>query len=143
MIQPINVLLVEDNPADAELLAEVMGRDKLHIALHVEADGIAALQYLRTAGAGRDHARPDLIILDLNLPLKDGRELLHDIKTDPALRLIPVVVLTSSEAESDVAKTYDLGASAYVAKPLDFAGFARVVKSLEEFWFTVVRLPPK
>jgi CheY-like chemotaxis protein len=139
--EPVDILLVEDNPGDARLMKEALAEAKIRNRLHLVADGVEALAYLRRqdpfAGAGR----PDLILLDLNLPGKDGREVLAEIKGDQGLRRIPVVILTTSRAESDIARAYDLHANAYVTKPLDIEQFITVVKSIEEFWLTIVKLP--
>jgi len=137
------VLLVEDDPGDAELTREVLRDTKMLIALNVVEDGAKAMQYLRREGPYGDAAPPDLILLDLNLPKKDGREVLAEIKGDPELRHLPVVILTTSSAEEDVLKSYDLGANCYVSKPVGLAQFSKVVQSVEQFWLTVVKLPPR
>lgn len=142
MLRQFHVLLVEDNPADADLTRESLSSDKLHLQLSVVGDGIAALDFLSQRGAYADASLPDLIVLDLNLPRKDGREVLSEIKQDPQLRRIPVVVLTSSDAESDIVRSYDLGANCYVTKPLNLEAFQTIVSSIEEFWFTIAKLPP-
>ena len=141
--RPIEVLLVEDNPGDVRLTREALKEGKVCNNLNVAADGIEALAYLRREGTHAGSARPDLILLDLNLPRMDGREVLEVIKADPALRNIPVVVLTSSQAERDIVRAYDLRANCYVSKPVDFDQFIIVVKSIEDFWFTIVKLPPE
>lgn len=141
MTDRIKILLVEDNPADVELTRENLEACKLLHELTVVTDGVEALAYLRREGKYADTARPDLILLDLNLPRMDGRELLAKIKTEPVLRRIPVVVLTSSTAERDIVASYDLHASAYVVKPVDLSGFADIVRAIEGFWFSVVRFP--
>lgn len=138
----IEILLVEDNPADVDLTRETLEMAKLRNRLYVARDGVEALELLRGEGERTAPIRPDLILLDLNLPRKDGREVLADLKQDPELRSIPVVVLTSSAAERDVVKTYDLGANCYITKPVDLDQFASVVKAIEDFWFVVVKLPP-
>jgi len=138
---PIDILLVEDNPADAELTREALADSKLLSRLHVVRDGVEALAFLRGEGGHGGAPRPDLVLLDLNLPRKDGRAVLTEIKGDPVLRSIPVVVLTSSQAEQDVAKAYELNANCYVTKPVDLEQFLTIVRSIEQFWFTVVRLP--
>jgi len=138
----IEILLVEDNPAEVDLARETLELAKIHTNLHVAMDGVDAMRFLRQEGEFADKPRPDLVLLDLNLPRKDGREVLQDIKGDPELRSIPVVVLTSSTAERDVVKTYSLGANCYITKPVDLEQFSAVVKSIEDFWFVVVRLPP-
>jgi chemotaxis family two-component system response regulator Rcp1 len=139
--EPVDILLVEDNPGDARLMKEALAEAKIRNRLHLVADGLEALAYLRRqdpfAGAGR----PDLILLDLNLPGKDGREVLAEIKGDWDLRRIPVVILTTSRAESDIVRAYDLHADAYVTKPLDIEQFITVVKSIEDFWLAIVKLP--
>jgi chemotaxis family two-component system response regulator Rcp1 len=140
--QDLEVLLVEDNPGDIDLTREAMKEGKVAINLNVVQDGVDALAYLRNEGAHTEAPRPDLILLDLNLPLKDGREVLAEIKGDERLKTIPVVILTTSEAEMDILKTYGLGANCYITKPVGFPEFIKVVKSIEDFWFTIVRLPP-
>jgi two-component system, chemotaxis family, response regulator Rcp1 len=137
----VEILLVEDNPGDVLLTQKALLRGKVANRLTVAKDGEEAMAILRHAGGHQRSARPDLILLDLNLPKKDGREVLAEIKGDPDLRRIPVVVLTSSQAEEDVLRTYDLHASGYITKPVDMEQFAQVVKALEDFWFQVVRLP--
>jgi CheY-like chemotaxis protein len=141
-LKPIEILLVEDNPGDVELTREVLQDAKVRNRLHVVTDGVQALAFLRREGSYAQFCTPDLILLDLNLPRKDGREVLAEIKADPLLRRIPVVVLTTSEAEQDVLETYELHASCYVTKPVDLHQFIQVVKSIQEFWLTVVKLPP-
>jgi two-component system, chemotaxis family, response regulator Rcp1 len=141
--QPIEVLLVEDNPGDVRLTREALRDGKVHNNLSVVPDGVEALAFLRREGKYADAPRPDVILLDLNLPKKDGREVLEDIKADPALQRIPVVVLTSSEAERDIAQAYALHANCYITKPVDLDQFITVVKSIEDFWFTIVKLPPE
>ncbi|MBD3216437.1 MAG: response regulator [Candidatus Lokiarchaeota archaeon] len=143
MAEKIQLLLVEDNPADADLTREKLEESKILNDLHVVVDGIQAMAYLRCEGEYKQAAKPDLVLLDLNLPRKDGLEVLAEMKADPALRRIPVVVLTSSKAEEDVVKSYDLQASAYVSKPVDLVGFGEIVKGIEGFWFSVVRFPPE
>lgn len=140
--EPIEILLVEDNPGDVRLTREAFRTSKVANNLHVARDGVEALEMLHAAVSGEgEMPRPDLVFLDLKLPRKGGHEVLEEIKSDPDLRGIPVVVLTSSEAEEDVARSYDLQASAYVTKPVGLEGLRRVVKSIDDFWFTVVRLP--
>ena len=141
--EPIEVLLVEDNPGDVRLTREALRDGKVHNNLSVVPDGVEALAFLRREGKYADAPRPDVILLDLNLPKKDGREVLEDIKADPALQRIPVVVLTSSEAERDIAQAYALHANCYVTKPVDLDQFIHVVKSIEDFWFSIVKLPPE
>ncbi|BDV42041.1 two-component system response regulator [Geotalea uraniireducens] len=142
-MNPIEILLVEDNPGDIRLTVEVLKDAKVCNCLSVATDGIEALQFLRREGKYGEAPRPDLILLDLNLPRRDGRELLADIKDDPELRSIPVVVLTTSHAEQDILKSYELHANCYITKPVDLDQFARVVQSIEEFWFSIVKLPKK
>lgn len=139
----VEILLVEDDPADVELTKEGLKTAKMAINLYAVDDGIKALQYLRGEGPYSSAVRPDLILLDLNLPKKSGSEVLREIKSDPSLKSIPVVVLTTSDADTDIAKCYDLGANCYITKPVGFDAFIKVVNRLEEFWFTVVKIPPK
>ena len=141
--RPIEVLLVEDNPGDVRLTKEALKEGKVRNNLNVAVDGVEALAYLRREGKYAGSVRPDLILLDLNLPRMDGREVLEVIKADPALRNIPVVVLTSSQAEQDIVRAYDLHANCYITKPVDLDQFITVVKSIEDFWFTIVKLPPE
>lgn len=141
-LTPIDILLVEDNPADARLTSEAFHEAKVRNNIHVVSDGVEALAYLRREGAHKDAVRPDLILLDLNLPKRDGREVLADIKEDPDLRRIPVVILTTSEAEQDILKSYDLHANAFVTKPVGLDQFIDAIHAIEGFWLTVVRLPP-
>lgn len=140
-IRPIDILLVEDNAGDIDLAREALVTGKLHNALHVVQDGVAAMDFLRKEGKYVKAPRPDLIILDLNLPKKDGREVLAEIKQDEDLKRIPVVVLTTSRAEEDVLKSYNLHANCFIAKPIDLNQFLYVVKSIEEFWLSIVVLP--
>jgi two-component system, chemotaxis family, response regulator Rcp1 len=137
----IQVLLVEDNPGDVRLTKEALKEGKLLHELTVVGDGVDALSFLRKEGKYADALQPELILLDLNLPKKDGREVLAEIKADPQLRRIPVVVLTTSSAEEDILKIYDLHANCYITKPVDLEQFMRVVKSIEDFWISVVKLP--
>ena len=139
----VDVLLVEDDPGDVFLIREAFAHNKVHNALHVVSDGVAALDFLRRRGAYPEAPRPDLILLDLNLPLKDGREILAEIKADEDLRTIPIVVLTTSEADEDIARSYDLGANAYVTKPVDFDRFIEVVRKIDDFFVTVVKRSPR
>jgi two-component system, chemotaxis family, response regulator Rcp1 len=138
---PIQILMVEDNEGDVVLTIEALKEAKISNCVQVVRDGVEALAYLRQENEYAAVTRPDLILLDLNLPRKDGRQVLAEIKADPGLRPIPVVVLTSSNAEQDVAKSYDLHANCYIVKPVNFAGLMAVVKSIQEFWLTVVKLP--
>jgi CheY-like chemotaxis protein len=140
-MKPIKVLLVEDNAGDIRLTQEALKEGGLTIDLDVARDGMEAMSYLRRQGSYSEMPAPDLILLDLNLPKKDGREVLQEAKADPELRRIPIVVLTTSEAESDVAVTYGLHANCYIKKPVDVDQFIKIVKLLEEFWFTIVKLP--
>jgi len=137
----VEILLVEDNAGDVRLTCEALKDGKVSNNLRVVRDGVEALAYLRHEGKYAQAATPDLILLDLNLPKKDGREVLAAIKADPDLRRIPVVVLTTSEGEEDVLRAYSLNANCYITKPVDLDQFIRVVRSIESFWFTVVRLP--
>jgi CheY-like chemotaxis protein len=139
--QPIDVLLVEDDPGDVLLIREAFDFNKVHNNLNVVSDGEQALDYLRGTGEYTDRVRPDLVLLDLNLPRKDGREVLAEVKSDPDLRTIPIVVLTTSEAEEDVLKSYQLHANAYVTKPVDFERFVSIVRQIDDFFVSVVRLP--
>jgi two-component system, chemotaxis family, response regulator Rcp1 len=142
MTDPIEILLVEDNPGDVELTREALHDGKIHMNLSVVNDGVEALAFLRREGTYAGSPRPDLILLDLNLPKKDGRAVLAEIKEDRVLRNIPVVILTSSQAEQDIVRAYDLHANCYVTKPVDLDQFITIVRSIEQFWFTVVKLPP-
>ncbi len=137
----MNILLVEDNPADVGLVEEAFREGKLNYDLRVADDGVKALRFLRRQGEYADAPTPDLVLLDLNLPKKDGREVLHEMKTEPELRKIPVIVLTTSEDEADVHRVYELYGNCYLTKPVDIDDFLRKVRSIEEFWLTFVRLP--
>lgn len=139
--QPICILLVEDNPGDVRLTVEALKEGKVVNQLNVATDGVEALEFLRRKGKHAAAPRPDLILLDLNLPKKDGRELLAEIKSDPDLKRIPVVVLTTSMAEEDVVQTYDLHANCYITKPVELDRFLAIVKSIDDFWLTIVKLP--
>lgn len=139
--KPIEILLVEDNAADVRLTEEALKEGKVRNNLHVARDGMEALEFLRRQGKFKDATRPDLVLLDLNLPRRDGREVLAEIKNDADLKLIPVVVLTTSSAEADILKSYKLHANCYITKPVDLEQFVSVVKSIDDFWLTVVRLP--
>ena len=139
--RPIDILLVEDNPGDVRLTIEGLNEGKVRNNLHVAKDGVEALAFLRRQGKYADAIRPDLILLDLNLPRKDGREVLSEIKADDTLKTIPVVVLTTSRAEQDVLQSYQLQANCYITKPVDLEQFITVVKSIEDFWLTIVTLP--
>jgi CheY-like chemotaxis protein len=138
---PIEVLLVEDNPGDVRLTREALRDNKVHIHLSLVEDGVEAVTFLRREGKYANAPRPDLILLDLNLPRKDGREVLKEIKGDGDLKQIPVVILTTSTAEQDILRTYDFHANCYITKPVDFEQFLRVVKAIEDFWLIVVKLP--
>lgn len=138
---PIEILLVEDNAADVRLTREALKDAKVRNQLHVAADGVEAMAFLRREGRHAGAPRPDLVLLDLNLPKKDGREVLEEIKQDPGLQNIPVVILTTSQAEEDVLRSYQLRANAYVTKPVDLERFLEVVRSIESFWLEIVRLP--
>jgi CheY-like chemotaxis protein len=140
-IKPIEILMVEDNDGDVRLTKEALADAKVRNRVSTVSDGVEAIRYLRQEGDYSQAVRPDLILLDLNLPKKHGRDVLKEIKDDPSLRRIPVVVVTSSAAEEDIAKSYDLHANCYVTKPLDFHQFKKVVKSVEDFWMTIVKLP--
>ncbi len=138
----IEILLVEDDQGDVDLIKEALKESKFHNNLDVVEDGEEAMAFLRREGRFADATEPDLILLDLNLPKKDGREVLAEIKEDPALKRIPVVVLTTSEAEQDVVKSYDLHANCYITKPVDLDQFIKIVLSIQEFWLSIVKLPP-
>lgn len=139
----IEILLVEDNPGDVRLTQEALKEGKIHNHLNVASDGAKALDFLFRRGPYTDAPRPDLILLDLNLPKKDGREVLAEIKSEASLRSIPVVVLTTSQADEDVVKAYDLHVNCYITKPIDLAQFLNVVKAIEDFWLTIVKLPKR
>lgn len=141
LFRPVEILLVEDNIADIRLTREVLKDSKVRNNLHSVMDGVEALSFLNQKGRYENVPRPDLILLDLNLPKKDGREVLQEIKNDPELKRIPVVILTTSKAEQDILKSYNLHANCYITKPVDLDQFIIVVKSIEEFWFTIVKLP--
>lgn len=140
--RPVEILLVEDNPGDERLTREALKEGKVYSNLHWVKDGVEALEFLRRQGKYSSAPRPDIILLDLNLPKKDGREVLSVIKRDHELKQIPVVVLTTSKAEEDVLKSYELHANCYVTKPVDLEKFIHVVQSIDRFWLTVVTLPP-
>jgi two-component system, chemotaxis family, response regulator Rcp1 len=140
---PIEILLVEDNPGDVRLTIEALNEGRFANIINVAVDGFEAMAFLRREGKYANAPKPDLILLDLNLPKKNGREVLAEIKTDSHLKCIPVVILTSSQAEKDIVETYNLHANCYITKPVDFEQFIRVVRSIEDFWFVVVRLPPR
>ncbi len=138
---PVEILLVEDNPGDVRLTREALKEGKVYSNLHWAKDGVEALEFLRRQGKFADVPRPDIILLDLNLPKKDGREVLSEIKNDDDLKRIPVVILTTSKAEEDVLRSYQLHANCYVTKPVDLEKFIVVVQSIDRFWLTVVTLP--
>jgi len=140
---PINILLVEDNPGDIRLTQEVLKEGKVYNNLSIVENGIQAISFLKKENEYQDASTPDLILLDLNLPKKDGREVLFDIKNDPELKKIPVVVLTTSQAEEDILKVYDLNANCYISKPVDLGQFIDVIKSIENFWLSIVKLPTR
>jgi chemotaxis family two-component system response regulator Rcp1 len=139
--EPIEVLLVEDSPGDVRLTREAFKDAKVHINLHVASDGVEAMGFLWREGRHANAPRPDLILLDLNLPKKDGREVLAEIKDSPALKTIPVVILTTSASGTDIQQSYEFHANCYIAKPVDLDGFLKVVKSIDNFWLSVVKLP--
>jgi CheY-like chemotaxis protein len=139
---PVEILLVEDNPGDVRLTKEALKEGKVYNNLHWAKDGVEAMEFLRQEGKNAKAPRPDIILLDLNLPKKDGREVLASLKSDSRFKHIPVVILTTSEAEEDVLKSYELHANCYVTKPVDLEKFIQVVQSIDRFWLTVVTLPP-
>jgi CheY-like chemotaxis protein len=140
---PVEILLVEDNPGDVLLMEEALREGKLYNNLYVARNGDEALDFLYKRGNFRDAARPDLIMLDLNLPKKDGREVLAEVKRDPDLKKIPIVIITTSKSEEDIDKTYSMHANAYVTKPVGVREFFKVVQEIEDFWFSIVKLPTK
>ena len=142
-IMPIEVLLVEDNPGDAQLTRIALEDSKISIHLSVVEDGVEAMAFLRKEEKYSTAVHPDIVLLDLNLPRKDGREVLAEIKGDENLKRIPVVVLTTSQAEEDILKAYNLAANCYITKPVDFDQFVKIVQSIENFWFAIVKLPPE
>jgi two-component system, chemotaxis family, response regulator Rcp1 len=142
-VRPIEILMVEDNPGDVRLTVEALKDAKVANTLHVVEDGVAALDFLYRRGGHVEAPRPDLVLLDLNLPKKNGREVLEEIKEDLQLKMIPVVILTTSQAEEDVLRAYSLHANCYITKPVDFSQFIKIIRTIEEFWLTVVTLPPK
>jgi two-component system, chemotaxis family, response regulator Rcp1 len=141
-MQAIEILLVEDNPGDVRLTTEALKDSKMHNNLSVVEDGVEAMEFLRREGRYADSPRPDIILLDLNLPRKSGREVLEEIKNDETLKRIPVVVLTTSQDEQDILATYNLHANCYITKPVDLSRFITIVKNIENFWFSIVKLPP-
>ena len=140
---PIDILLVEDNPGDVDLAREALENSKVYNTLHVVTDGVEALDFLFRRGKHASAPRPDLIILDLNLPKKDGREVLAEIKDNPEVMHIPVVILTTSRDEEDILKAYKLHANCFITKPIDLHQFIKVVKTIEDFWLTIVKLPTR
>ena len=142
-MRAIEILLVEDNPGDVLLTKEAMKDAKVSNSLHVVGNGLEALEFLRREGRFQEAPTPDLVLLDLNLPRKNGREVLQEMKSEEGLRSIPVVVLTTSEAHRDIIESYNLQANCYIPKPVDFEQFRKVVASIEQFWFTLVKLPTK
>jgi chemotaxis family two-component system response regulator Rcp1 len=142
-VGPIDILLVEDNPGDARLAIEALKEGRADNKLHIVPDGVEAMGFLRREGRYAEAPRPHVILLDLNLPRKDGRQVLAEVKTDPDLKRIPVVVLTTSQADQDIAKSYDLHANCYITKPVDLDRFITVIRSIEDFWCSVVKLPPR
>jgi two-component system response regulator len=142
-VEPMKILLVEDSPSDTDLTREALEEGKVIHELFVVEDGIAAMQFLNREGGYADMPRPDIILLDLNLPKKDGREVLAEIKSDAELRRLPVIVLTTSAVEEDICSAYNNHANCYIIKPVNVDAFIRVVRSLEEFWLSFVRLPPR
>ncbi len=142
LVQPIEILLVEDSQGDADLARETLADSKVLNSLHVVSDGEEAMAFLQRTGKYARAPHPDLVLLDLNLPRKSGREVLAEMKADAKLRRIPVVVLTVSKAEEDILKAYDLHANCYITKPIDLFQFVKVVKAIEDFWLTIVKLPP-
>ncbi len=142
LITPIEILLIEDNPGDADLAREALEGSKVRNTLHVVGDGVEAMNFLRQAGTHASAPRPDLILLDLNLPRMDGREVLAEVKSDDDLKRIPVVILTTSSDEEDILRSYNLHANCYITKPIDLNQFIKVVRSIEDFWLCIVKLPP-
>jgi len=141
-VSPIQILLVEDSPGDVRLVMEALKNAEVANRLHVVSNGLDAMAFLQRQGKYSSAVRPDLVLLDLNLPKKNGRETLAEIKQDPQLRRIPVVIFTISKAEDDIIRAYDLNANCYITKPVDFEQFTAVIKSIENFWLTTVKLPP-
>lgn len=141
-IRPIEILLVDDNPGDIRLTQEALKESKVLNNIHIVEDGMEALEFLRKEGRFKNEITPDIILLDLNLPKRNGREVLTEIKNDELLKKIPVVILTISRAEEDILKSYELHANCYITKPVDMNQFIKIVRSIENFWFSIVRLPP-
>ena len=142
-VRPIEILLVEDNPGDVRLTREALKDAKVANTLHVVEDGVSALDFLHRRSPYVEAPRPDLVLLDLNLPRKNGREVLAEIKSEEKIRAIPVVILTTSQAEEDVLRAYNLHANCYITKPVDFTQFTTIVRTIEDFWLTIVTLPPR
>ena len=143
IFMPIEVLLIEDNPGDAQLTRIALEDSKMSVNLNVVEDGVEAIAFLQKQGQYTNAPHPDLVLLDLNLPRKDGRQVLSEMKADDALKRIPIVVLTTSGAEEDILNAYELNANCYITKPVDFDQFVKIVQSIENFWFTIVKLPPE
>jgi two-component system response regulator len=141
LVKPIEILLVEDNPGDADLTKAAMENSKIYVTMHVVGDGVEAMAFLRRTGKYADAPRPDIVLLDLNLPKKDGKEVLAEMKADQDLKRIPVVVLTISKDEEDILKSYNLHANCYITKPIDLSQFVKVVQAIEDFWLSIVKLP--
>lgn len=142
-LKVIDILVVEDNTGDARLIKEVLNDNKVFSSFYLAKDGVEAMDFLHNRGNFKTAPKPDLIILDLNLPRKDGREVLAEVKNDEDLKHIPIVIMTISQAEEDILKSYNLHANCYITKPIDLNQFIKVVKSIEDFWFSIVKLPPK
>ena len=142
-VKLIDILVVEDNPGDARLIMEALKSNKIYNSLHIATDGVEAMEFLHREGKFTNVPRPDLIFLDLNLPRKDGREVLAEIKSDERFKQIPVVIMTMSQSEEDILKSYSLHANCYVTKPIDLDQFVKVIESIEDFWFSLVKLPSK
>ncbi|MBN2383039.1 response regulator [bacterium] len=140
-LQPIRILMVDDDSADVRLTREALKSQKIHIVMHDVADGIEAMAFLRKEGEYADMVRPDLILLDLNMPRMDGREVLHELKNDPIFKRIPVIILTTSAGEEDILNAYDMNVNCYITKPVGWQQFKKVVELIEDFWLTVVKLP--
>ncbi|MFA9517646.1 response regulator [Halopenitus sp. H-Gu1] len=141
--EPVEILLAEDNPGDAKLTEKAFEQGNILNNLYIVENGVEAMKFLRQEGEFEDNPRPDLVLLDLNMPRKDGWEVLEEIDEDPDLRGFPVIVLTSSEAESDIVRSYELQANAYLTKPVDYSGFMDIIQRFEDFWLSVVKMPPK
>ena len=142
-VRPVNILMVEDSPSDVLIMREAFAETKLLNTLHVVEDGVQAMEFLNQAGQFASAPRPDLILLDLNLPRKNGREVLAEIKNDPRYKQIPVVILTTSHSEKDILQAYDRHANCYIVKPVGFENFVEAIQSIRQFWFCVVTLPPE